>query len=102
MPERIRQLISDIKGKVVLYRDQLMTERKKNALLEDQLKELQGQQQKYLEEMEVLKQQVVVLKAEKNAAKSEDVVHSNENGISNEQIDELVKEIEYCISQLKR
>ena len=53
-------------------------------------------------EISNLQSKVESLKEEQNLAKVQSVNPSEEEKISDEQIDELVREIEYCIGQLKK
>jgi hypothetical protein len=64
--------------------------------------QLKAQLNLSLKEVESLETKVVKLQSDIVKAKEQSVGGSNEAEVSDEQIDELVKEIEYCIGQLKK
>lgn len=98
MSDRIHQLIGDIRERANSFKDQLVDVREKNAQLE-------GKMAGYQADLEQKSAEIERLKAELEVAKTTEVdtvVSLDEKRISDEQIDELVREIDFCIAQLKR
>ena len=102
MTERIQHIIDEIRLKSQSMHYQLNEEREKNKMFQLEIQmlseRLQAQNQighEYLSEIDTLK-------TELETVKSQVVENSNPISRKDEDIDELVKEIEYCISQLKR
>lgn len=102
MADRINKLIENIREKVSLLRSQLSVEKSKNESLQKEVNELKLQLTSSQNEVEKLESNIVNLKSEIVKAKEQSVNQSSDTNISDEQIDELVKEIEYCIGQLKK
>ncbi|MFT5778971.1 MAG: phage shock protein A [Crocinitomicaceae bacterium] len=102
MSDRISQLIDKVREKAILYREQYVTERSKNDELLTENERLNESLSKQNANIEELKSEVESLKQVQKTTKVQGVVSSNETGVSDEQIDDLVKEIEYCIGQLKK
>lgn len=102
MTERIQHIIDEIRLKSQALHHQLNEEREKNRAFQAEMQllteRLQAQKQRDEEHLVAIE----VLKAELEVTKSQVVENSNPIGRKDEEIDELVKEIEYCISQLKR
>ena len=102
MSDRIHELIENVRGKVTSLHSQLLTERTNNQKLQEEVTSLQNEITSKDEEVAALKAKVVELESNKNTTEVQNVSGSVDAGVSNEQIDELVKEIEYCIEQLKK
>lgn len=109
MTEHIQHIIDEIRSKSQALHYQLNEEREKNTALQSELavlnERLQSQKQKeeeFLSKENNFLSEIAALKMELDAVKSQVVENSNPVGRKDEEIDELVKEIEYCISQLKR
>ncbi len=102
MTDRINTLIKTIGEKVTRMKDQLSVEQAKNESFQNEIAQLKEQLTSKSNEVEKLESKISDLKSEIGATKGQDVDGSNEMSISDEQIDELVKEIEYCIGQLKK
>jgi len=102
MADRINELIQKIREKVSLLKDQLSVEKTKNESLQEEVNQLKLQLTSKQNEVEALESKIVNLQSDIVKAKEQSVNHSTEANVSDEQIDELVKEIEYCIGQLKK
>jgi predicted nucleic acid-binding Zn-ribbon protein len=102
MADRINELIQKIREKVSQLKDQLSVEKTNNESLQNEVNQLKAQLNLSLKEVESLETKVVKLQSDIVKAKEQSVGGSNESEVSDEQIDELVKEIEYCIGQLKK
>jgi predicted nucleic acid-binding Zn-ribbon protein len=102
MADRINELIQKIREKVSQLKDQLSVEKTNNESLQNEVNQLKAQLNLSLKEVESLETKVVKLQSDIVKAKEQSVGGSNEAEVSDEQIDELVKEIEYCIGQLKK
>ena len=101
MTQRIEQLISEIETKVQHLRESLVQEREKNLSFTEQLEVLKREHSMLQSELDVSKNVTDGLKGELEKMK-ENVVSAPVRGRNDQEIDELVKEIEYCISQLKK
>ena len=103
MTEKIQQFIDEIRQKTLAMHRQLNEERSKNESLmlelsdlKSKLSEKEKQEAVLIEDIEKLK---VELEASRTQVQGSDLISSRRR---DEEIDELVKEIEYCISQLKK
>lgn len=102
MSNRVHQLIAEIQGKATSLKAKLSEEQLKSASLEQKLSKVTGELNAKDEEINALKADVAKLTAQLNDKKSISIADQSDKGISDEQIDELVNEIEYCIAQLKK
>ena len=102
MSDRVNQLIEDIRGKVDLMKGKVTAEQNKNSELSQEIESLKAKLQSKENEVLQLNGKIQDLETEKNDLESKNIAVPAENGVSEEQIDELVKEIEYCITQLKK
>jgi len=98
MSEKIHQLIGSIRKNISRVNDELVEEQSKNKTFQIELERLNSQVEDQQEKLNALMGELELAKNEK----SEQVITSSEDTmISEGQIDELVKEIDYCIGQLK-
>jgi hypothetical protein len=107
MTERIQHSMNEIRVKALEIHTKLVQERIKNQSLQAQILEkeerLQSALQAGKESENALNAMIDQLKLDLEVAKNQIVeVSVPQNGRNEEQIDELVKEIEYCIGQLKK
>lgn len=107
MTERIQHSMNEIRAKALELHGELVQERIKNQALQAQILEKEERLQSVLlagkESENALNAVIDQLKLDLEAAKNQIVeVFVPQNGRNEEQIDELVKEIEYCIGQLKK
>ena len=103
MSDRISKLIDSIKGKAVQLHQELQNERTKSADLENELSALKSDLNAKSAEIQASKEKIAQL-GDQLKTLSEQKVDQPTSGadISDEQIDELVREIEFCIAQLKQ
>lgn len=101
MSDRIHELIDGIKEKVSLVSSQLANVNSQNALLQNEVESLKAQLSQKGEELNQANVTISELET-KLITNNEQDVKVVETGVSEDQIDELVKEIEYCIGQLKK
>ena len=102
MTENIQHSINEIRTKALGFRDELIAMKVQNEELQKELLALNEKCTVNADELSRLQTENAELKAEMDAMKSQ-VVDSPYVPIRNEEeIDELVKEIEYCIGQLKK
>lgn len=102
MSNRVHQLIAEIEGKTISLKQKLSEERSKNSLLSDNIGELNKTILDKDQELAALKNEIVRLESELSEKGNISIAAPVVQGVSNEQIDELVNEIEYCIAQLKK
>ncbi len=102
MTENIQHSINEIRVKALRYRDELKTVKEHNVQLEQEILSLQEGVSAFQSELNRTQAENTELKAEMEANKSQVVDSSVLHNRSEEEIDELVKEIEYCIGQLKK
>ena len=103
MSDRVSKLIDSIKGKAVQLHQELQNERTKSADLENELSALKSDLNAKSAEIQASKEKIAQL-GDQLKTLSEQKVDQPTSGadISDEQIDELVREIEFCIAQLKQ
>ncbi|MDG1332162.1 MAG: hypothetical protein P8P74_07520 [Crocinitomicaceae bacterium] len=102
MSDRVNELIDTLKEKMILLKDQCAQERSKNEELTAENNQLKTNLAEKSSEISNLQSKVESLKEVQNSAKVQSVNPSEEEKVSDVQIDELVREIEYCIGQLKK
>ena len=102
MSDRILELVGSIKDKVSLVKGQLEKECSKSESLQNEVVNLEGQLAEKQVELNSLSTKISALETKLITKEEQDVVVVKETGVSDNQIDELVKEIEYCIGQLKK
>lgn len=102
MTGKIQQIIDDIRGKTEALHRQLQEERSTTARLLQEIADLKSSITEKERHEAVLFADIDKLKMELEAAKIQ-VQDPFDRSVRNreEDIDELVKEIEYCIGQLK-
>ena len=102
MNARIQQLIDEIKAKSLSVHVDLQNERAKCLNQQLELDTLKVE----LEDLKIKNQnllsQVNLLQVQLEETKSQVINNSDSPGRNDEEIDELVKEIEYCINQLRK
>ncbi len=101
MSDKALQLIDEIRSRSLEIKGKLDEERQNNAVLTNAIADLKKELEQRELELSVVKTKVAELEKEVLSSKEQvinPVISSERN---DEEIDELVKEIEYCISQLK-
>lgn len=102
MTENIQHSIQEIRTKALRFKDELIAVNAKNALLEQEVTTAKDRIEECNAELEKLNSENSSLKSELEALKSQVVNVTPTFTRNEEEIDELVKEIEYCIGQLKK
>jgi hypothetical protein len=102
MTDTIQQIIEKIRSKSIEIHSQLIKEREKNIALEAENVALKAQLTDMADTQKVLNVEMSELKISLETAKNQVVETPISKNRKDEEIDELVKEIEYCISQLKK
>ncbi len=103
MSEKIHQFINEVRQNFANLNESLLAEKTKNQELISELSSLKKQVEDLLSENEGLKNEVDELKRQKSdEVEKFNIQTSQDSMISDERIDELVKEIDYCIGQLKK
>ena len=102
MSDRINQLVDTIREKAILLKDQVASEKAHNEELTQEIQTLKQELSSRDEKVDELNTKITELDDGLKAAREQSIGSSGGNGVSEEQIDELVKEIEYCIAQLKK
>ena len=102
MTDTIQQIIEKIRSKSIEIHSQLIKEREKNIALEAENVALKAQLTDMADTQKVLNVEMSELKIALETAKNQVVETPISKNRKDEEIDELVKEIEYCISQLKK
>lgn len=102
MSERINELIETIQEKTNLLKGQVASEKARNEELTQEIQNLKEQVSLKDEKVTELNEKVSELNESIKVVKEQSISSSEVTGVTDEQIDELVKEIEYCIGQLKK
>jgi uncharacterized protein YlxW (UPF0749 family) len=102
MSDRVNELIENLRERMILLKDQCAKERSNNNDLIAENESLKANLNEKSSEISTLQATIEAFKEAQNAAKEQNVNQSDEKRISDEQIDEMVREIEYCIGQLKK
>lgn len=101
MSEKIHQLIDQIRAKYNRLNGQFVEQKSINVALQDEVTNSQSQLKERDEKIIALEAKIDELESTKNETSEQVITGSEGTMISDEQIDELVKEIDYCIGQLK-
>lgn len=101
MSEKIHQLIEQIRMKYNRLNDQFMEQKSINIGLQDEVTNSRSQLKERDEKIIALEAKIDELESTRNETSEQVITGSEGTMISDEQIDELVKEIDYCIGQLK-
>jgi uncharacterized coiled-coil DUF342 family protein len=103
MTEKIEKSIEHILNKAQALHTDLQSERTRNNALNNELQKLKGEMFSLSEKEFMLNTEIETLKSALQLAENKVVeVPIQVVGKREEEIDELVKEIEYCIEQLKK
>lgn len=102
MSEQVNRLIDEIREKSAQMREQIQVERAANGSLTDEIAVLKNELLEKTAEIETLQGSIAELNGQIKTLTEQGGKESVGKSISNEEIDALVKEIEYCIGQLKR
>jgi hypothetical protein len=103
MTERIQHSMNEIRAKALEIHNELVQERIKNQILQTQILEMEERLKSAKHKENECLAAIDQLKLDLEVTKNQIVeVSAPQNGRNEEQIDELVKEIEYCIGQLKK
>jgi|TARA_R110000737_G_scaffold222262_1_gene237534 chromosome segregation ATPase len=103
MTESIQRKIQEISGKMKILHSHLLEERAKNAKLESDLESLKMSLQEKNEELATKNQQLSEKESQLVQMNEQNTVSMPEESLNrSHEIDELVKEIEYCIGQLRK
>jgi hypothetical protein len=103
MNEQIKHYIESIKGYLNESKEKINLLTNENALFLTQLEDLYAEKEEWLRQKNTQDQLIDSLKSELEAIKNQESSEvSLKVGRTDEEIDELVQEIEYCISQLKK
>jgi uncharacterized protein YoxC len=103
MSERIDELIETIREKSILLKEQVASEKSKNEELTQEIQNLKQEISSKDGKVDELNEKIGELNESVKTAKEQSITSSEvTTGVTDEQIDELVKEIEYCIEQLKK
>ena len=103
MTEKIQDTIQEISRKAVRIGEALRAERSKNEILQEEIDRNNEQLAVELAAVSSLKMEIESLKLALHLAEDKVVeVPAPVTGRNEQEIDELVKEIEFCIEQLKQ
>jgi septation ring formation regulator EzrA len=103
MTEKIQDTIQEISRKAVRIGEALRSERSKNEILQEEIDRNKEELAKELTANTHLKAEIESLKSALHLAENKVVeVSAPVIGRTEQEIDELVKEIEFCIEQLKQ
>ena len=103
MTEKIQDTIQEISRKAVRIGEALRSERSKNEILQEEIDRNKEELAKEIDANTHLKAEIESLKSALHLAENKVVeVPAPVTGRTEQEIDELVKEIEFCIEQLKQ
>ena len=103
MTEKIQDTIQEISRKAVRIGEALRSERSKNEILQEEIDRNKEELAKEIDANTHLKAEIESLKSALHLAENKVVeIPAPVKGRNEQEIDELVKEIEFCIEQLKQ
>ena len=101
MSEKVNQLIDEIREKSLSIKDSLSAERTKVESLETEVENLKNKISEKENDLKNKVSEIESLRNDMSSMETKSIPVQKESGITDEQIDELVKEIEFCIAKLK-
>ena len=101
MSKKIHQLIDQIRANYSSLDNQFLEQKAKASELQNEADTLKSQLVERENKIAALETKINELEATKNEVSERVITSSEGTMISEGQIDELVKEIDYCIGQLK-
>ena len=103
MTEKIQDTIQEISRNILRIGEALRSERSKNAVLQKEIDRKNEQLAVEANAISLMKEEIESLKSALHLAENKVVeVPVPVKGKNEQEIDELVKEIEFCIEQLKQ
>ncbi len=103
MTEKIQDTIQEISRNILRIGEALRSERSKNAVLQEEINRKNEQLAAEANAISLMKEEIESLKSALHLAENKVVeVPVPVKGKNEQEIDELVKEIEFCIEQLKQ
>lgn len=103
MTEKIQDTIQEISRNILRIGEALRSERSKNAVLQEEIDRKNEQLAVEANAISLMKEEIESLKSALHLAENKVVeVPVPVKGKNEQEIDELVKEIEFCIEQLKQ
>jgi len=103
MSDKIHQLIKDVRVNFSSMNESLLAEKSKNQELNAVISGLKNQIEALNSENKVLKNEIDDFKKQENDENKDVKLQTQQTTmVAEESIDELVKEIDYCIGQLKK
>ncbi|MFM7662077.1 MAG: hypothetical protein ACKO6A_05385 [Bacteroidota bacterium] len=103
MNEKLRNSVHSINAKINSLTQRMEALKTQNSALSDEIQALKGQLIEYSQNESEFKKTLDKLNNDLNLANKQIIEFSQgPTGRSVEEIDELVKEIDYCIEQLKK
>ena len=102
MSDNIHKLIDGIREKYSHVNNQLLEERTTIEYLQNKIENLTSQLDTSNEGISALQAKINEMSSVADETNEQVITRSEGSLISDEQIDELVKEIDYCIGQLKK
>ncbi|MEY4658337.1 MAG: hypothetical protein ACO29U_01940 [Crocinitomicaceae bacterium] len=103
MTEKIQDTIQEISRNILRIGEALRSERSKNAVLQEEIDRKNEQLAAEANAISLMKEEIESLKSALHLAENKVVeVPVPVKGKNEQEIDELVKEIEFCIEQLKQ
>lgn len=101
MTEKIEQLINELRSISLELKQQLATERALSSELRAEIEGFKTEIANQKNAINALEARNSELLSDLESMKNNSTAPANEKVVSKEEIDELVNEIEYCITQLK-
>lgn len=102
MSDKIVGLIDELRFITMGLKSNLADQQAENSRLKEENERISNESKRLEEEKKSLESEINSLKNDLIAIKNTNITGSEVAQVTNEQIDELVNEIEYCIAQLKR
>lgn len=102
MSDKVVALIEKVRVRSLELKSDLDQQRTENSRLEGLNAQLRNDLEKFEGTRKVLTSEIERLKADIKLMSEKNIAGSEVRTLTNEQIDELVKEIDYCIAQLRK
>lgn len=102
MSDRIQELVQSVKDKANALHEKVQVERSKNQDLENNLLKLKEELKEKETEVSRLKGEIQEYETKLKTQNLVNVESASGEKVSDAEIDELVREIDYCIAQLKK
>lgn len=102
MEQNVNELIQSIGKKAKSFHERMTSALQENEVLKGEINQLKSQLETEKVKSVSFESQIEELKSKLSSINTKAVVSSSSDGPTKEEMDELIKEIDFCIKQIKQ